>query len=134
MIKPTLPYLLFVLLLFVLFGCSSKNYVLYRESNNTGQLNLTHYSGLPTLGPCGYSRNFERYSIKIPVLTGKVESNRLNISLSFDTIAHQYSGYMEFIGKNKIFINLYKFQNGIKIKLPINGSHRIKIIDDKIAG
>ena len=114
-------------------SCKSSN-TLLTNLNRSGYLSINHYSSsLPTLGPCGFLRKFETYSILTPRINGKIESKELRISTPLvDTLNNNYTGYIEFINKNTVYIDLYSFRNGVKIALTINGSRKIKIEVNKI--
>ncbi|HTE01007.1 MAG TPA: hypothetical protein VK668_17065 [Mucilaginibacter sp.] len=88
---------------------------------------------MPSLGPCGFSRSSDNYDIKTPRIKGRIESNELYITdYASDHIKYTYVGYIEFLKDNKVYVDLYRVNNGVKTKLTINGTHHIKVEDDKI--
>ena len=107
---------------------------MYRNLDNSGSLFLSHYNSLiPTLGPCGFSRNQETYHITTPRIHGKIECNELKIlGLPSDSI-YVYTGFIAFLRDNIVHVKLYKTSNNIKTKLSINGKHRIKVENNEIS-
>jgi hypothetical protein len=125
--KINLTCFVFALSVAVLMGCSPYQKTMYTSANKSGNLTLSHYTSLiPTLGPCGFARNYDSYTIKTPRISGRATSDELYI---FD-ISHPkctYSGYIQFINANKVFVDLYRSENGIRTRLTINGTHKIKL-------
>jgi len=134
MMKKGLIHVGFVLLLATLMGCYTAERKMYKRLDNSGYLFLSHYTSLmPSLGPCGFSRSSDNYDIKTPRIKGRIESNELYITdYASDHIKYTYVGYIEFLKDNKVYVDLYRVNNGVKTKLTINGTHHIKVEDDKI--
>ena len=107
---------------------------MYTNWNTSGDLFLSHYTNLiPTLGPCGFSRRQESYEITTPRTIGRIEASELHImDFSQDITKYQYSGFIEFIKDNLVYVELYKEINGIKSKLKINGKNKIKVEPNRI--
>ena len=107
---------------------------MYTEKNNSGSLTLSHYTSLiPNLGPCGFSRAEEVYDITTPSTFGKIPRGELKIQLIGDKYKFvSYTGYIEFLSQNKVFVDLYRNVNGTPIPISINGKHKIKVEPDEI--
>jgi hypothetical protein len=90
------------LLFLTLSSCGSSEKIMYTNLNTTGDLFLSRYtSPIPTLGPCGFSRRQDSYSITTPRTIGRIEASELHImDFNQDTTKYQYSGYIEFIKDN----------------------------------
>lgn len=122
-----------------LIGCTAeqKSYdnVLYRNLNGSGHLFLKHYTSLiPTLGPCGFSRNSDDYNITLPAIQGKIDCPQLKVYLeTYDTHIINYYGYIEFLDSNRVFVHMFKQIRDKQVPLSINGKHTIKVLDNKIA-
>lgn len=115
-----------------LASCYSAKRIMYTNLDSTGTLFLSHYTSFfPSLGSCGFSRDEDSYHITVPRIIGRIESNQLEI-YNYDTAKCSYTGYIEFLIGNKIYVDLYKTSKGIKKKLTINGKHTIKIEDNTI--
>ena len=125
--------LFYPLILSLLISCKTPS-KLYTNTNKSGDLSIKHYtSTFPSLDPCGFSRDFDAYSITTPRTDGRIESGELVILKDFSHILNiSYVGYIEFINKRTVYINLYKLKNSVKTALSINGSHKIKEMDNEI--
>lgn len=130
LLKKHLFFLLAIPLIFVLIGCYPAQRVMYIHEDNSSSLFLSHYTSFfPSLGSCGFFRSEDSYTISVPRINGRIESNELRI-YDFDTTKYSYTGYIEFLHGNKVYVDLYKIFNGVKTKLTINGNHTIKIKDN----
>ena len=135
----TFPMLRFKIFFYTLFfltmtSCSSSEKMMYTNLDTTGDLFLSRYTTLiPTLGPCGFSRSQDSYSIKTPRTIGRIEASELHImDFNQDTIKYHYSGHIEFLKDNLVYVELFKEINGTRIKLKINGKSKIKIEANRI--
>ncbi len=131
--KKILLFLALAVFITALTGCAASQQLLIKDLNNTGYLFLNHYTSLvPTLGPCGFSRDQDMYDIKTPRIKGRIESTELVIDEIGSKVKNIYSGYIEFTQDNKVYVNLFKLTNGVKRKLNINGMHTIAVKDDML--
>jgi hypothetical protein len=113
----------------VIASCGSSEKIMYTNLDKSAYLSLSHYTSVfPTLGPCGFTRSEDVYDIRTPRTNGRIESGELKIYLySSDTLKHNYTGYIEFMNDNRVYVDLYEISKGIKTKLSINGTHKIKM-------
>jgi hypothetical protein len=113
----------------IIASCGSSRKIMYTNLDNSGYLCLSHYTSIfPSLGPCGYTRSEDVYDIQTPKTNGRIESSELDIFLySPDTVQRIYTGYIEFRKDNRVYVDLYEISKGIKTKLSINGTHKIKV-------
>jgi hypothetical protein len=105
---------------------------MYTDKNNSGELFLSHYTSiLPSLGPCGFSRPEDSYIITVPRISGKIPANELKIFIFSDDDKYiLYTGYIEFMSNNHVYVELYKSDHGTTIPLSINGKHTIRVKSD----
>ncbi|MFL5788257.1 MAG: hypothetical protein ACJ748_09395 [Flavisolibacter sp.] len=127
----------FKILISILFiSCETEHrQILYRKPDNSATLYLRHYTSLiPTIGPCGFYRNEDSYSIEIPNIKGQITSDQLKIDKfnSYESLDSSfYLGYIKFIKANKVDIHLYKKYKGITKALNINGKHKIFVENER---
>lgn len=124
----------FVSLVLLLLSCGEARQLMYTNLDNSGHLFLSHYTSvIPTLGPCGFFRNSDDYSIATPRVRGRIESQELKIfKFSQDTAKITYAGYIEFAESNRVFVELYEIKNGVRQPLTINGLHKVKVEENKM--
>jgi hypothetical protein len=94
---------------------------------------LSHHNVLFTLlGPGGQGRSSDDYIIYTKGMQGKIDAGSLNIfnptTMSADA---RYTGYIEFLGRHRLNVQLYREQNGGKTPLSINGKRWIRIVRRK---
>jgi len=113
----------------VIASCGSSRKIMYTNMDNSGYLSLSHYTSIfPTLGPCGFTRSEDVYDIRTPRTNGRIESRELKIYISSsDSVKRNYTGYIEFMKDNRVYVDLYEISKGIKTKLSINGTHKIRV-------
>jgi hypothetical protein len=127
--KEISKYFIPFLLSLTLASCGATHRIMYTNLDNTGSLFLSHYTSFfPSLGSCGFRRAEDDYVIVTPRITGRIASSELRID-NFASTQEKYSylGCIEFLKDDKVYVELYRTLGGVKTKLSINGTHKIKV-------
>lgn len=126
--------LIHLVLLLLLLSCGVAERKMYTDLDKSGSIFLSRYTALlPTLGPCGFTRDEDSYVIRTPRITGRVEATELRITrFTRDTARYQYAGFIEFLGDDVLTVELFKINGGKRTKLKINGKNKIKVEANKV--
>jgi hypothetical protein len=130
--KKTIINYVIIAALLTLTGCSADK-KMYKNLDASGYISLIYHTGMPSLGPCGFSRNMNSYDIKTPRTKGIIQCDELIIT-EYPDVKGTYTGYIEFKKENVIDIELCRSLNSVKTKLKINGIHKIKVEQNTIGG